>query len=567
VTLRSARVLVAVAAAAVLAATAAPATAHSALQRSDPADGDRLEAAPAEIVLVFSEPPDPQLSRVDVLEGDGQPVGHDGVVADDDGATVRVALPPLDDGLYTVSWQALSAVDGHVTRGAFSFAVGDIGDDDAAAAAPADDRRGEGPSLLAVIGRWVLYWGLALLFGWALSRLLVFRPTVPGPAWLVIVCWTLAAAGLVIVVVAEAASVDVSVGRLLASSAGTRLVRLAGVLLAAGVAAAIAAAGRGAAAASVLAVLTAAAMLAHTAAGHAGAPTSSRWLNLSAQWLHLVAIGAWIGGLVWLLAGMRDRSTRQRVASVTRFSTLATFSLGLVVVTGVVRAVDGIGTLEALRSSGYGRALLVKVGLIVPLVALGGLNRFRNVPAIARGQDHHRSLRNTVRGEVTFAAAVFGVAAVLSTLPPPADVAAHQQHAAEHGEEDAAPPPERGGIDVTGSDLATSVRVTLRIEPGVVGENRFSVRVADYDTDETIDASRVALDFSITDRPEIAPARLELEPAGSEWWEATGTTIAQPGRWRANTTIAHGSEGVEVPLEFEVGADTDHDGGGDTLGH
>lgn len=117
-TLRSARVLVAVAAAAVLAATAAPATAHSALQRSDPAGGDRLEAAPAEIVLVFSEPPDPQLSRVDVLEDDGQPVGHDGVVADaDDAATVRVALPPLDDGLYTVSWQALSAVDGHVTRG------------------------------------------------------------------------------------------------------------------------------------------------------------------------------------------------------------------------------------------------------------------------------------------------------------------------------------------------------------------------------------------------------------------------------------------------------------------
>lgn len=424
---------------------------------------------------------------------------------------------------------------------------------------------GDGPSLLAVTGRWVLYWGLALLLGWALSRLLIFGPTAPGPAWLVIACWTLAAAGLVIVVVAEATSVDVSVGRLLASSAGTRLVRLAGVLLAAGVAAAVAAAGRGAAAASVLAVLTAAAMLAHTAAGHAGAPTSSRWLNLSAQWLHLVAIGAWIGGLVWLLAGMRDHSTRQRVASVTRFSTLATVSLGLVVVTGVVRAVDGIGTLEALGSSEYGRALLVKVGLIVPLVTLGALNRFRNVPAIARGGAHHRALRNAVRGEVMFAAAVFGAAAVLATLPPPANSAAHQ-HAGEQSEEEAAPQPEGGGIEVTGSDFATSVRVTLRIEPGVVGENRFSVRVADYDTGETIDASRVALDLSITDRPEIAPARLELQPTRSEVWEATGTTIAQPGRWRASTIITHGSDSVEVPLEFEVGVDTNHDSGGDTLG-
>ena len=37
---------------------------------------------------------------------------------------VRVRLDPVPDGVYTVTWRTVSATDGHVTAGAFSFGVG-----------------------------------------------------------------------------------------------------------------------------------------------------------------------------------------------------------------------------------------------------------------------------------------------------------------------------------------------------------------------------------------------------------------------------------------------------------
>ena len=38
---------------------------------------------------------------------------------------MTVTLHSLPDGVYTVSWQALSAIDGHQSVGTFPFAVGD----------------------------------------------------------------------------------------------------------------------------------------------------------------------------------------------------------------------------------------------------------------------------------------------------------------------------------------------------------------------------------------------------------------------------------------------------------
>jgi uncharacterized membrane protein len=49
-------------------------------------------------------------------------------------------------------------------------------------------------------------------------------------------------------------------------------------------------------------------MAVHALAGHAAAASSLRPVNLLAQWVHLLAVGAWIGGLAWLLTGLRPRT-------------------------------------------------------------------------------------------------------------------------------------------------------------------------------------------------------------------------------------------------------------------
>jgi copper transport protein len=556
-TRRHARIGWAVAAAAsTLVALAVSAAAHSALLRSDPADGARLEQAPGEVVLVFSEEPDPELSRVAVFDASGQQIDHERPAADDDDAAMlRVPLPPLDDGVYTVSWQALSSVDGHVTTGAFAFAVGEVSESEIAApmGGDMDQRGGVGP--LGVAGRWILYAGLALLFGWSISTLVVFAGRSPSPPWVLLACWLLAVGGLALITVAEANSIDASVGQLLGASAGARLVRTAAVLAALAVAVGVAIARPGRATAAGAAVLTAATMFSHVSAGHAGAPGSTQWLNLASQWLHFVFIGAWIGGLVWLLAGTRRRPDDDRVAAVRRFSTLATVAVAVVIVTGTIRALDAIGLdrLEALVNTNYGRLFLIKLGVIVPLVSLGAINKFWNVPAILRGQQHHRRLRSTVRGEVLFAAGVLAVTGFLASSPPPDDhLTADDEHA------DAAMP--EGGITVAGNDFATTVNVELGIDPGEVGENTFTVRIADYDTDDPVDPVRVALRFTIPDRADFGPALLELEPTDEPGaWQGSGTAIAQPARWRVTVIITFADDGLEIPLDVDVGTGMEMD--------
>jgi copper transport protein len=288
-------------------------------------------------------------------------------------------------------------------------------------------------------------------------------------------------------------------------------------------------------------------MFSHVAAGHAGAPGSTQWLNLAAQWVHFVFIGAWIGGLVWLLAGTRNRPDAERVGPVRRFSALATISVAVVVVTGTWRAFDAIGIdqLDALVNTTYGRIFLIKLGVILPLVTLGAVNKFWNVPAIVRGQQHHRRLRSTVRGEVLFAAGVLAVTGFLASSPPPDE---HPTEDVEHAEGGM---PERGLV-VEGSDFATTVNVKLGVDPGQVGENRFTVRIADYDTGEPLEAVRVALRFTIPERPDFGPALLELEPTEPGTWEGSGTAIAQPALWRVTVIVTFAADGLEIPLDVDV---------------
>jgi putative copper export protein len=340
-----------------------------------------------------------------------------------------------------------------------------------------------------------------------------------------------------------AGSAGVSVGDLLGSAAGTRLIRT-GVVLA-GLAAAVVAAvvRRSTAVTATVGALSLIAMFAHVATGHAGSPGMWMWAMLGMQCAHFAVIGAWIGGLVWLLV---SRSTDP--GPVGRFSTMATICLTVVVVTGTTRAIGEIGRLEALWSSDYGRLLLIKIAVVALLVALGAINRFSNVPSILRGRAHGQRLRRTVRGEVGIAVVVLALTGMLATTHPPAQSSAHDDHA-EIGDE----PDRHSGITVTGSDFATTVQVTLHVEPGVIGENTFTVELADYDTGQPVDAVRVALRFDIPDRPEIGPTIVELDSLGPGTWDVVATNVAQPARWRATAIVTYVADGIEVPLEFDIG--------------
>jgi methionine-rich copper-binding protein CopC len=94
------------------------ALAHVHLHDSSPADGSRLAAAPATLILGFSEPA--QLTALSLL----QEQGRSWKLSAPPEAQLRlsVPLPPLAPGSYHLRWRALSR-DGHVVAGELRFSI------------------------------------------------------------------------------------------------------------------------------------------------------------------------------------------------------------------------------------------------------------------------------------------------------------------------------------------------------------------------------------------------------------------------------------------------------------
>jgi methionine-rich copper-binding protein CopC len=99
--------------------------AHAHLVRATPAVGGTVQAAPAEVVLRFSEKLEPKFSSVVVRDSAGKQVDKgDATVDKADRMVIRVLLPPLEPGVYKVEWKAVSA-DTHKINGDFTFKVGE----------------------------------------------------------------------------------------------------------------------------------------------------------------------------------------------------------------------------------------------------------------------------------------------------------------------------------------------------------------------------------------------------------------------------------------------------------
>jgi copper transport protein len=525
---------------------AAPgASAHALLRDSTPKDGALLDAPPSEVVIDFTEPPDLGLSEITVVDGDGQAVEAGTLERlSGKGNLVRVALAEIGGGVYTVTWRVLSKVDGHVTGGAFAFGVGVE-----PASVPTAGSGGPAvveiprPSVLSVVGRWGFYWGLALLLGGAVAWLFVFRGSVRGAGVLAITAWSLAAAGLVGMFLAERSSVGVSSGALLSSDRGKILIARALALGVAGLGVAFVLVRRSRLAASVLALTTGAAMAIHAYAGHAGAAESWRWFKVGAQWVHIVAVAIWVGGLVWLLLGTWGRESEERAQAVSRFSFLAGFALAGVAATGAVRAFNEIGWAPArLFDTGFGLTVVAKSALFGGLILIGAYNRFRVVPALASGARRLGTLRRTVSGEITLATGVFGVTGIMAGLAPPT----------QYPEITAPPVPDR--VVVSGSDFAQTTRVRLTATPGTPGPNTFDVRIEDFDTGEPLIARAVRLRFRIPERSDIGESELVLSKAREGRWRGQATNLSVGGTWRVGVLIEQAADSREIALEVKTRA-------------
>jgi copper transport protein len=525
---------------------ASTASAHALVRRSSPASGAIVQTAPKQIEITFTEPPELDLTIVHILDQTGKTheTGPPQLVP---GSKLGVEVPvgPLADGVYTVTWRTVSAADGHVTAGSFSFGVGVSSV--ATAKPPPGVVAGSTnptPSVLDAIGRWAFYWGLAILLAAGVVGLLVFDARLPGSRWILAVAWMLAAIGLVAMIASERSEVGVSLGQLFQTTPGKELTRQALGLVVAASTVVVAMLLPGRLALWLVALAAAATMYLHALAGHASASTNYAWFNVPVQWLHFVGAGIWVGGLAWLIVGTRGREAAERADPVRRFSWLAGIAIVAVAITGLLRMISEVGgpaNWGRLVTTSFGVTLLVRIVLFVGLALLGARNRYVNVPGVVEGGRRMGSLRRTVTAELMIAAGIFGATGVLTQLPPATSVAAQQKSSSNVPAQ----------VVATGHDFATSVRARLTVTPGTVGPNRFDASVVDYDTGDPVDATSVSLAFSLPSHPELGNPTIQLRKQGSDW-VANDTVLSMYGKWDATMTVQEPTSGVTVPLVVQT---------------
>lgn len=493
-----------------------------------------MQQPPASVSIVFGETPDPKLSSITVVNSSGTDVDAGATtVASSNAEELQVALKPhVTNGVYTVTWKTVSTVDGHLATGSFAFGVGV-----SAASIPktAAVVGANPPSPLAVVARLILYVGLIAVLGALVLGVYAFAVLPTRVRFVVVVGAAAALVGTIAVVAVQANSAGVGVADVFASSLGRSLLARgvpAVVLLSAAVAL-VWSRHHDRVVATVASVAALAAMAADVLNSHAAAQ-GPMLLNEFAQWLHVAAVGVWIGGVVALAVLLARRTTDREPHVVRRLSALAGVGIVVVAITGVFRSVIEIQTWGNLVSTAFGALVLLKVGLLLVLGALGAVNRYGYIPRLPR--TIHR-IRRVVTTEAVIALGALTVAAALVNVAPPAEYAAAAA---------AAP----ANVVATGSDYATTVKATLTVTPGTAGFNAFDMRIADYNTGNDVHVGRVVLQFTQPFRPALGTSTLPLTRQSDGTFSARAGNLSLPGIWEVAAIIENGVQSTEVHLQL-----------------
>jgi copper transport protein len=531
-------------------ALAPAASGHSTLLETEPPRDRVVEHSPKEVVLHFDEPVETALGSIIVYDGEGERVDA-GEIMRPRPESVAVAIEgELERGTYTVAWRVISA-DSDPINGAWVFHVEEPGAQPSGVAAEVLEDTPFVTSALYLGGRFLDFALLLACVGGTAALVYALRfAAEPVRRRLLAIVAVLAAALTVVSLVelglqgAAAAGSGLgqgfdweSVSSVTDTKFGTYALIRTGIAAALCVVALVARAKGGRASDPVLvaALLLAAGLV--VTPGLSGHASVSGPISIVADAAHVLAAGVWTGGLAFVVIGLVfSRGDRWELAatSVPRFSTLAVGSVAILIVAGTLNGYLQVRAWRGLWDTEYGILLLVKIGLVLPLLALGAYNNRYAVPRlrerIASGLERRRFMR-FAGAELVIMLAVVGVTAGLVNAPPArTEVQMHEAPAADL---------ELGPL-----------MAHMEVEPGMLGRNEIHLEFTEGRPDEV----RVSVGL---EEQGIGPlryrARRGMEPGA---WVVRRANLSPAGEWQIRVEARRGefdlfTDNVHVEIEKE----------------
>jgi copper transport protein len=274
-------------------------------------------------------------------------------------------------------------------------------------------------------------------------------------------------------------------------------------------------------------------------AGHASTEGA---LSFVSDVVHVQAASIWIGGLAFLLLALvwagADR-WRLAAAAVPPFSTVAVVSVGALLAAGIVNGYLQIRTWSGLWETAYGRLVLVKAGLLIPIIVLAAWNNRRAVPRLKAGiasvAERRRFLRN-VSAELGIVVAVVAVTAVLVAEPP-----ARTANAAS------------GPYAQTAA--LGDLELNLVVDPAVAGPNAIHLYLL-TSSGQPADVAEVDVAASLASAG-VGPLRLEARRLAPGHYVVSGAPLTLPGDWQVRVDARRGEfESLAAELSVPIRKDS-----------
>ncbi len=544
------------------------AEAHANLLRSNPAAGQVLDQAPAEMVLEFTEDLDPSNTRVDLYNSQNVlVVAGPGVIHPDTPRILWLTLGDLPKDSYTAVWRARSATDGHITEGNIPFGIGVATNPGDLIPAPGTDPALQNPPPFETIARWLNLAMAAVAFGSLPFALFVMQPADAKRKGqvkpeeraeaamlrkIVLIGCLFFLASNIIFLLAQAYNLSGTLqlkelkptitGLFSAYSGSLWIIRAALILAIAGVVWIWPKAIQNRIALWLLIGLASVTLFTFSLSGHGAALESGAAFAVFVDWVHIAATVAWLGGLVPLLGSIylaRRKQGLELGTLIPRFSELALASVITLAVTGIYSYLLHVQHLDLLAATTYGRAILIKTALFAILFTLGAINlrilsphlkQLKNSMATAFGR--------TVRVELAAGALLLlAVGAMSSVATSQSAWKAHQLIWVNFLDDHA---------------RVNNVGLTIYIAPGRVGTNAFVVDVEDKRPNAlSVPADVILRITKVWDKS--GPLQVSMTSEDGLRFIASGNYISLPGIWQVEVILRRkGFDDAGATFIFQV---------------
>lgn len=512
----------------ILLLTALPQTvlAHASLVQAVPSPDRHLQQSPPEINLTFNERLEKELYYIKVYDPRGQAVTKNAAEMSQDQHALKLALPKLQNGAFTVSYQVISA-DGHPVRGSYVLTIGERPPGQTPVphqSLHGEDHGGNANPLPMYITRIIYYVALLLLAGWVIwhsfNRLQTAEIRQDYRTWGIRLQIFHTAALLMMILLQiidlTVAASNPDIGNLLTGTT-VGMSWIFSIILAVG----------GFFLLfrekwfDLLWVMML--LVAKSINGHAVAfenPLRTVLLDV----VHLSAASIWVGGLVFAVVFWK-KHREQVLAFLPLFSKWAFISIILLTLSGLFSTLIFLPKLDYLLLTAWGKLLIVKVVLVLLVVVVGAILRV----LLRKQHDKTNLLLKIDFGLMLGIVGIVGILTYSNPLPDNEPLYWHQ--------------------------MGSTMHMTTEITPKAPGSNDFSVKI--WMPEKGPKPKQLQLLIKNTEKADVAPIEVPLTGAvlqGREVfngfveydYRSTGPYLPFAGDWTVELRVMDSNDNETV---------------------